>query len=147
MFRGSHAATVDAKGRLKIPTVFKDILDERYGPDFFITSLSGEHVRIYPLAVWEKIEAKLAALPSMNKPKRKFLERVNHWGQMSRMDAQGRVLIPPQLRDSAAMHGEVKVLGCLEEYLEVWKKERFTEHMDQDPMNEDDEKALSDLNI
>jgi MraZ protein len=147
MFRGSYAATVDPKGRMKIPTAFKNLLDEKYGPDFFITSLSGEYVRIYPIQVWERLEARLAQLPSMNKAKKKFLERANRWGQMNRMDAQGRVLIPPQLRDSAAMHGEVTVLGYLEEYLEVWNKERFIEHLEEDPMTDEDEKALSDLNI
>lgn len=147
MFRGSYAATVDVKGRLKIPTAFKNILDEKYGPEFFVTSLTGEYVRIYPVEVWEKIESKLALLPSMNKAKRKFLERANCWGQMNRMDAQGRVLIPPQLRESAAMQGEVTVLGYLEEYLEVWNKDRFTEHLEQDAITDEDEKALSDLNI
>lgn len=146
MFRGMHAATVDLKGRMKIPTAFKSILDEKYGPDFYITSLDGQCARIYPLAEWLKVEEKLAQLPSMNKSKRKFLDRTNYWGQVVRMDNQGRVLIPPQLREAAGMRGQVAVMGDLL-YLEVWNTQRFAEHMEQNPFTEEDEGTLSDLNI
>ena len=146
MLRGRHAATMDVKGRLKIPTAFKSILDEQYGPDFYVTSLTGQYVRVYPFTEWRKIEEKLAALPSMNKAKQKFLDRANYWGQAVRMDAQGRILIPSQLRESAAMRGELAVLGYLE-YLDVWNPQRFDEHLEQNPITEEDEKALSDLNI
>jgi len=63
-----------------------------------------------------------------------------------RMDAQGRILIPSQLRESAEMRGEVAVLGYLE-YLDVWNPQRFDEHLEKNPITEEDEKALSDLNI
>ena len=131
MFRGNNPATVDEKGRLKIPTAFKTILDEKYGQDFFVTSLDGQSVRIYPLPVWIKIEEKLAILPSMNKHKKQFVDRTNYWGQMARADAQGRILIPTRLRESAAMHGEVAVIGHLEEYLEVLNLARLREPMSE----------------
>ena len=131
MFRGNNPASVDEKGRLKIPTAFKALLDEKYGQDFFVTSLDGQSVRIYPLPVWINIEEKLAPLPSMNKAKKQFLDRTNYWGQMARADAQGRVLIPSLLRESAGMHGDVAVIGHLEEYLEVWSLERLSEPMSQ----------------
>src|SRR5271157_369349 len=131
MLRGNNPATVDDKGRLKIPTAFKADLDEKYGQDFFVTSLDGKAVRIYPLPVWIQIEQKLAPLPSMNKAKKDFVDRTSYWGQMARADAQGRVLIPAQLRESAGMQGEVAVIGHLEEYLEVWSKERIHDPMSQ----------------
>ncbi|MGD1100600.1 MAG: division/cell wall cluster transcriptional repressor MraZ [Terriglobia bacterium] len=146
MFRGNNPATVDDKGRLKIPTAFKALLDEKYGQDFFVTSLDGQSARIYPFPVWREIEEKLAALPSMNKAKKHFLDRTNFWGQAARADAQGRVLIPAQLRESAAMHGEVAVLGYLN-YLEVWNKERYREHLDREPLTEEDLQNLSNLGI
>jgi MraZ protein len=129
MFRGNNPASVDEKGRLKIPTAFKAVLDEKYGQEFFVTSLDGQSVRVYPLPVWIKIEEKLAPLPSMNKAKKQFLDRANYWGQTAHADAQGRVLIPSLLRESAGMHGEVAVIGHLEEYLEVWSLERLREPM------------------
>jgi MraZ protein len=146
MLRGNYPATVDVKGRLKIPAAFKAFLDERYGPDFYVTSFDGQSVRVYPFSVWREIEEKLAALPSMNKAKKKFLDRANYWGQSMRMDTQGRILIPALLRESAATKGEVAVIGYLN-YLDVWDLQRFREHMESNPFTEDDEQTLSDLGI
>ncbi len=146
MLRGNYPATVDSKGRLKIPTAFKSYLDENYGPDVYVTSLHGQSVRIYPFSVWRDIEEKLAALPSMNKAKKKFLDRTNYWGQTGRMDGQGRILIPSLLRESAVMRGEVAVIGYLV-YLDVWNMEKFREHLDKSPLSDEDEQALSDLGI
>ena len=146
MLRGRHTATVDVKGRLKIPAGFKSLLDEKYGPDFYITSLDGRCARIYPFPEWRKIEDKLAALPSMNSSKGKFLDRANYWGQTARMDGQARVLIPSQLRESAELRGEVAVIGYLDR-LDVWSIARFEEYLEQTQLTEDDQKTLSDLGI
>jgi MraZ protein len=146
MLRGNYPATVDGKGRLKIPATFKAYLDENYGADFYVTSLRGESVRVYPLPVWRGIEEKLKAQPSMNKSVKKFLDRTNYFGQMGHADGQGRLLIPSVLRESAAMQGEVAVLGYLN-YLEVWNNQRYLEHLEREPFTDEDEKALSDLGI
>lgn len=146
MLRGSYSATVDSKGRLKIPVAFKSVLDENYTPEFYVTSLNGDFVRIYPFSVWRDIEDKLAALPSLNKTKKKFLNRTNYYGQVVRMDAQGRILISALLRQSAGMKGEVTLLGGLT-CLDVWNKERFQEEMDKSPITEEDEQTLSNLGI
>jgi MraZ protein len=146
MLRGNYPATVDGKGRLKIPTAFKAYLDEQYGPDVYVTSLDGVSVRVYPFSEWRKIEEKLAALPSMNKAKQKFLDRTNYWGQAGRMDGQGRILIPSLLRESAVMRGEVAVIGYLDR-LDVWNMERFREHLDKEPLTDDDLGTLSGLGI
>jgi MraZ protein len=146
MLRGNHPATVDGKGRLKVPTIFKTYLDENYGPDFYVTSLDGQFVRVYPFAVWREIEEKLAALPSMNKAKKKFLDRTNYWGQTARVDGQGRILIPALLRESAAMRGEVAVIGYLT-YLDVWNMERFREQLERNPLTDEDGETLSNLGI
>jgi len=146
MFRGNNPATVDEKGRLKIPTAFKAMLDEQYGQEFFVTSLEGRSARIYPLSAWMKIEEKLAPLPSMKTAKKNFLDRTNYWGQMARADAQGRILIPAHLREAAGIQGQVAVIGHLEEYLEVWSEERLREPMSQ-PFSDEDMNALGELGI
>ncbi len=146
MLRGNYPATMDPKGRLKIPTVFKTFLDEKYGREFFVTSFGGESVKVYPFAEWQKIEDKLAELPSTNKHKKRFLDRVNYWGQAVQMDGQGRILIPALLRESAAMKGEVAVIGHLK-HLEVWNMERFREHLEREPLTDDDLEALSNAGI
>lgn len=146
MLRGSHTAKVDDKGRLKIPAVFQAVLEESYGPELFVTSLAGDFVRIYPFEEWKKIEERLARLPSSNRVKRKFLNRINYYGHVVSMDKQGRVLIPSMLRESAAMKGEVSVLGQLT-YLDVWNHQRLLEDLKKNPITTEDERTLDELGI
>ncbi|MCA1633583.1 MAG: hypothetical protein LC802_07670 [Acidobacteria bacterium] len=93
MLRGNYTARMDSKGRLKVPTAFRRFLEEKYGPTVYVTSLTGECVRIFPLPEWESIEQRLALLPSMDPARRKFLDRTNYYGQQAELDGQGRVLI------------------------------------------------------
>ena len=86
MFRGSRVATIDGKGRLKVPTEFRRLLEERYGAEFFLTSVRGDKALLYPLPVWEEIEARLGALPSSDPTRQRFLERVNYFGAQVRLD-------------------------------------------------------------
>ncbi len=146
MLRGNYTARIDSKGRLKVPTAFRRHLEEKHGSEVYVTSLTGESVRIYPLPDWEAIEQRLALLPSMDPARRKFLDRTNYYGQQTAMDAQGRVLIHPLLRKSAGVMGEVAVLGYLT-YLEVWELERFQQRLLSDPYTEDDEAAIARLGI
>jgi MraZ protein len=146
MLRGNYLATVDEKGRLKIPTVFRAAILEDYGNEFYVTSTNGDFVRIYPIVEWAKIEEKLARLPSFNTTKKKFLNRANYYGQAVQMDNHGRLLIPSTLRDSAHMKGDVAVLGQLV-YLDVWNNERFVNDIKNNPLTEEDEKILDELGI
>ena len=145
MLRGNYPAKVDEKGRLKIPAAFLESLRE-YGPQFYVTSENGDYVRIYPMKVWSEIEEQLARLSSHNRTKQKFLTRANYFGQGVEMDRQGRVLVPPVLREAAQMKGEVDVLGNLN-YLEVWNHARFLENLNKSPITPEDEKTLDDLGI
>jgi len=95
---------------------------------------------------WEAIEQRLSLLPSMDPARRKFLDRTNYYGQQSSMDTQGRVLIHPLLRKSAAVVGDVVVLGYLS-YLEVWESDKFQQRMLSDPYTEEDEAAIARLGI
>src|SRR5438132_10087189 len=109
MLRGNAPATIDEKGRLKIPSIFRADIDESWGSDFYVTSLSGESVLVYPLPVWQEIEERLAKLPSLNPTKKKFLDRTNYYGQLTSTDKSGRILVPPLFRESAEMKGDVAV--------------------------------------
>ena len=95
---------------------------------------------------WEAIEQRLSLLPSMDPARRKFLDRTNYYGQQSSMDTQGRVLIHPLLRKTAAVVGDVAVLGYLT-YLEVWELEKFQQRLLSDPYSEEDEAAIARLGI
>ena len=146
MFRGSSPAKIDTKGRLKVPTEFRRILEERHGPEVFITSVLGRSASLYPLEAWERIEQKLADVPSSNRSKQRFLERVNHFGQQLRLDAQGRVVIPQILRDHAEILGDVVVSGRIE-HLEVWNRELFDQKLLEEPFTEEDFEALAERGI
>lgn len=146
VLRGNAPAKIDDKGRLKVPNGFRSLVQQSYGREVFVTSLSGESVRIYPMPVWLQIEEKLAQVPSSLPARARFLDRVNYFGQVAEIDAQGRVLIHPRLRESALMTGEVDVMGAMN-YLEVWNHDRFTSKLERDPFREDDARALADFGI
>ena len=146
MLRGNYPARVDEKGRVKIPATFLAELRETYAGDFFVTSLNGEFVRIWPLEEWSRIEERLARVSSTNRAKKKFLNRANYYGQVVEMDGQGRLLIPALLRDAAGIKGEVAVLGQLT-YLEVRNMQAFRKEMEENPFTPEDEKTLDELGI
>jgi MraZ protein len=79
VLRGNAPARIDEKGRLKVPTAFRVLIEAKYGRDLFVTSLTGEYVRIYPMPVWLEIEEKLAKLPTTNPARSRFLDRVNYY--------------------------------------------------------------------
>ena len=68
MFRGNAPARIDDKGRLKVPNAFRSLLESKYGKELFLTSLTGEYVRIYPMPVWLETEEKLGRVPSAHPP-------------------------------------------------------------------------------
>jgi len=146
VLRGNYAAKIDDKGRLKIPNAFRTLIEGQHGADLFVTSLTGESVRVYPMPVWLALEEKLAKVPSTHPARLKFFDRVNYYGQTAAFDTQGRVLIHPRLRDSAGMAGEVDVFGQYD-YLEVWNHERFLAKLQRDPYTDDDARALADFGI
>jgi MraZ protein len=146
VFRGNAPARIDDKGRLKVPSTFRSLLETKYGRELFLTSLSGEYVRIYPMSVWLEIEAKLGAMPTTHPSRLRFLDRVSYHGQAGELDVQGRVMIPIQLRESAGMSGDVDVLGQVS-YLDVWNHERFTSKLQREPYTDDDARALAEYGI
>jgi MraZ protein len=146
MFRGNHPTRVDEKGRLKVPAEFKRVIDEKYGTQFYITSFDGKVAQLYPFEEWERIEQKLAGLSTYNPTKKKFLNRVNYWGQQVEMDGQGRLLLPQLLREAAGIKGEVAVTGNLT-YLGVRNLEVFRKEIEEEKFTPEDEKTLDELGI
>ena len=146
MLRGSYSARIDEKGRLKIPTAFKSLVEDEHGAGLYVTSLTGESVRVYPMPAWLAVEQRLSKMPSTHPARMKFLDRVNYFGQVGEFDTQGRVLIQPRLRDAAGMAGDVDVLGQVD-YLEVWNHDRFLAKLQREPFTDDDARALADFGI
>lgn len=141
MLRGNLPATIDGKGRIKVPAAFRKFIEDKYGNELYVTSLTGQSVLVYPISEWEEIEARLNALPRMKPERLKFVRNTSYFGQVALMDKQGRVVIQPHLRTSADMRGEVAVMGNLT-YLEVWNNEKFVSRMESDPFTPEDAEQL-----
>jgi len=146
VFRGNAPARIDDKGRLKVPNAFRSLLQEKHGRELFITSVTGEYVRIYPMPVWLEFEQKLGEVPPSHPARGRYLERINYFGQVGELDGQGRVIIPVRLRESALMAGDVDVLGQYN-FLEVWNHDRFVSKMQRDPFTDDDARAMSEFGL
>lgn len=146
MLRGSTTARIDDKGRLKVPNAFRRLVEQKHGREVFLTSLTGEYVRIYPMPVWLELEEKLAAMPSTHPSRLRYLDRINYFGSDGELDSQGRVIIPARLREAALMNGDVDVLGQVN-CLDVWNHERFTAKLQREPFTDDDARALSEFGI
>ena len=146
MLRGNHPASVDEKGRLKIPASFLQLIETNFGLDVFVTSLRGDNVRIYPMDVWSEFERKLGAMPDFHPTKQKLLKRVHFYGQANTLDKQGRLVIPAQLRESAQMKGNVDVLG-MQDRLDVWNHAVLKGQLEDEPFGEDDERAMAEFDI
>jgi MraZ protein len=146
VLRGNAPAKIDDRGRLKMPAGFRSVIQQEHGRELFVTSLTGDSVRIYPMPVWLDVENRLAKMPSTHPARMKFLDRVNFYGQVAELDPQGRVLIQPRLRESAQMTGEVDVLG-IHNFVEVWNHERFLARLKGEPFTDADARALADFGI
>jgi MraZ protein len=147
MLRGNHPARIDGKGRLKVPNGFRSVIESQWGQELFVTSVTGDNVRLYPMAVWLEIERRLATMPSTHPSRLRFLDRVNFFGQVATMDRQGRLVLPQLLRESAAMTGDVSVLG-LQNHLAVWNLKRLQERLfKKEPFTEEDGRLLAEYGI
>ena len=144
MLRGSAQAKLDDKGRLKLPSVFRSILEPQYGSEYFVTSLRGESARIYPMPVFAELEERLLRSSGVQPVVAKLRGSLNYYGQRAVMDGQGRLLIHPLLREKAGIEGEVSVLGQ-QSFLEVWNRASYEERFDNDPLTDEDLRELAAL--
>jgi MraZ protein len=148
VLRGRISARIDDKGRLKVPSAFRAHIEAEYGPALYLTSLSptGEFVRLYPLKVWEAIEEKLRSLATLGTSRKSFEMTTSYWGQMAEFDTQGRVVIPPPLREAAGASADVDVLG-MQTYLDIWNSDRLRSKVLTDGLNDTHLADLASLGI
>jgi MraZ protein len=142
VFRGNNPAKVDDKGRLKIPSAFKALLDAANVTELYITSTDGRKAEIWPLPEWEKREKLLAEESNMNDSVEKYLNLTSYYGQQVEMDSQSRVVRPQKLRDRGKLDAEVVVLGKLV-YLEVQNEKEFELSLGAYEMTAEDRKSVA----
>lgn len=119
MFRGSFEHTLDSKGRVSVPSKFREIIAERYDGRLVLTLDYDRCVTAYPLEEWEKIEEKIKNLPMMQKEVKDFTRFIFSSATESELDKQGRILIPPALRERAGINKHVMVIGIITK-IEIW---------------------------
>ena len=147
MLRGSSLAKLDEKGRLKLPAAFQGVA--RAEVRIRLTSSRAFAETRFGSIRWTcgcASKSDSRARRRSNPSVMRFKNAVNYFGQSSPMDAQGRILIHPLLRDRADVRGEVVVLGQ-QDFLEVWNRTVFEERLHADPLTDADLGALSDLGI
>jgi MraZ protein len=142
---GSYKAKLDKGGRIKIPEKFRTSIEERFGKALFITSLEDNFIQIFPLPVWEKMTETPDSGNRYPDPDiQEFLRKAHLMGTSSEIDSKGRVLIGQSLREKAGLQSEVEVIG-INNYLEVWDRNRLDEKMAKKPLTYEDFKNVSKL--
>jgi len=121
MFRGSFEHSVDSKGRVSVPSRFREILAERYEGKLVLTMDFDKCIMAYPLEEWERVEEKIKTLPQSQKEVKDYMRYVFSNAAECELDKQGRILIPPALREGARISKNVMVVGLLNK-MEIWDK-------------------------
>jgi len=144
MFRGNHPAKIDEKGRLKLPSAFKQLTDASNVTQFYITSTDGKSAEIWPLPEWEKREQQLAEFSTLDDAVQKYITLTSYYGQQVELDSQARLLLPQILRAAAKLDAEVAVFGKMT-YLEVQNREVFERNLPASELTAEDRKAMAAL--
>lgn len=121
MFRGSFEHSVDAKGRVSVPSKFRDMIAERYEGKLVLTMDYDSCVTVYPLEEWERFEEKIKTLPQTQKEVKDYMRFLFSSATECELDRQGRILIPPALREQAGISKSVMVVGIINK-MEIWSK-------------------------
>lgn len=121
VFRGSFEHSVDSKGRVSVPSRFRELIAERYEGKLVLTMDYDNCVTVYPLEEWERFEEKVKALPQTQKEVKDFVRFLFSTATECELDKQGRILIPPALRDAAGITKTVTVVGIINK-MEIWAK-------------------------
>jgi MraZ protein len=129
VFRGHYKHTIDPKGRLSIPSRFREALSEGLGDKLVIVP-NGNALEVHPLKMWHEIEARVNTLPRFDPDRRQLQYQYLSLAQDVTLDPQGRIQISPDYRGRVGLVKDVLVVGLTEKF-EVWDAERWT-HFQRD---------------
>ena len=147
MFRGRYDHTIDLKGRVSIPVKFREVLKEIYDERLIITNLDGCLVA-YPYDEWLTIEEKVSSKSMVRKDVKSFKRFFISAATECSIDKQGRVLIPPTLREYAKLEKDIVFVG-MTKMIEIWRKENWEEEITLAEANIEgmDDEALAELGL
>lgn len=125
MFRGANAVSLDAKGRIAMPSRYRDELSVRCSGKLIVTVDAVDPcLNIYPLPEWELIENKLRQMPSLREETRRLHRTLIGSAQDVELDGNGRFLIPPRLRTRAGLDKKVVLVGQLNKF-QLWDEDAW----------------------
>ncbi len=131
MFRGIHSVNMDAKGRLAVPARFREGLQAASGGSIVLTiDPNAPNLALYPLEQWEEIQSRIEALPSLNPQARRLKQLFIGYAFDLDLDANGRILIPPKLREYASLEKALVLLGQGQK-IEVWSEPLWNERFEE----------------
>ncbi len=139
LFRGVNTVNLDAKGRLAVPTRYRERINERCDGNLVITVDRDHCLLLYPLPDWEDIERKLVRLPSLNKQARKLQRLLIGHATDIEIDGHGRLLVPPPLREFASLDKRVVMIGQGNKF-EIWNEQEWSEKRDSWLAGDEDDK-------
>jgi len=124
-FSGKHYYTVDPKGRIIIPAVFREIITANYSTKLYVTNAPFDRcLCIYPLEEWKSLQELVRNKPRSDEAIRFFMRRVIASAVEVEMDKQGRILIPSALREDAGINADVVLIGQIER-IELWNRDEW----------------------
>lgn len=141
MFMGEYNHTIDTKGRLIIPSKFRELL----GDEFVVTKGLDGCLFVFPKNEWQLFEEKLRTLPLTQKSARKFTRFFVAGASTCELDKQGRILLPQTLREFAKLDKDVVLSGNLNR-IEIWDKATWIENNAYDDMD-DIAEQMADLGL
>ena len=142
-FIGGAEVKIDDAGRFALPIKLKRIFLKYYGNKIFITSVNGDKVLIYPIRVWKEWLRSMNAVSDFDPDKMKFIERVNYFGEVSRIDGRGRILISPRLREYVKISEMVSIVSATN-HIVIWDSAAFrSNHIEGNRMTNDELKSFT----
>jgi MraZ protein len=128
VFKGTFSYRIDPKGRLPIPAPFRRSLETTRETGLVVT-MHDQCLAVYPNAEWSRLEQQLLSLPPFAKSTRALARRLASQAADVRVDVQGRILLPPALRQAAGLETDVRVIGVLDRF-EIWSPDAWSRFLD-----------------
>ncbi len=137
-FIGEYRYSIDTKGRINVPSKFRQSLSPDSDETFVITRGLDQCIWVYPLEEWERIEDSLRGLTFLKQKERNFIRNIVRWATPTKYDKQGRIMIPGPLVDMAGLDDQVVIIGMLNK-IEVWNPDVIDSRQDEflDPTDEE----------